>query len=70
MRIINKDIEVLKERIIALVDERGKPYVIQLLNDLENAIHEYSFESGYGIGYDVGWESGADWAYERGSKYD
>ena len=70
MRIVSKDIETLKERIIALVDERGKPYVIPLLNDLENAIHEYSFESGYGIGYDVGWESGVEWAYERGSKYD
>ena len=68
---MNKDIEVLKERIIALIDERGKPYVIPLLSDLENAIHEYSFESGYGIGYeighDVGWESGFEWAYERGS---
>ena len=67
---MNKDIEVLKERIIALIDERGKPYVIPLLNDLENAIHEYSFESGYETGYDVGWESGVDWEYERGSKYD
>ena len=70
MRIMNKDIEVLKERIIALVDGCNLPYVIPLLNDLENAIHEYSFESGYGIGYDVGWESGVEWAYERGSKYD
>ena len=61
---MSKDIKTLKERIIALVDERGKPYVIPLLNDLENAIHEYSFESGYETGYDVGWE------YERGSKYD
>lgn len=67
---MNKDIEVLKERIIALVDGCNLPYVIQLLNDLENAVHEHSLESGYGIGYDVGWESGADWAYERGSKYD
>ena len=67
---MNIDIKTLKERIIALVDERGKPYVIPLLNDLENAIHEHSFESGYGIGYDVGWESGVEWAYERGSKYD
>ena len=47
---MSKDTEALKERITALVDERGKPYVIPLLNDLENAIHEYSFESGYGIG--------------------
>ena len=38
---MNKDIEVLKERIIALIDERGKPYVIPLLNDLENATHEH-----------------------------
>ena len=65
MRIVSKDIETLKERIIALVDERGKPYVIPLLNDLENTIHEYSFESGYGIGYDVGWESGFEQANER-----
>lgn len=47
---MSKDIELLKERIIALVDEIDLPYVIPLLNDLENAIHEHSFESGYGIG--------------------
>ena len=64
---MNKDIESLKERIIAWVDERDKLYVISLLNDLENAIHEYSFESGYETGYDVGWESGFAWANERGS---
>ena len=55
---MNKDIEVLKERIIALIDERGKPYVIPLLNGLENAIHEHSFDSGYETGYDVGWYDG------------
>ena len=65
MRIMNIDIERLKERIIALVDGRNLPYVIPLLNDLENAIHEYSFESGYETGYDVGWESGVEQANER-----
>ena len=50
MRVMNKDIIVLKESIIALVDECNIPYVIPLLNDLENAIHEYSFESGYETG--------------------
>ena len=64
---MSKDIETLKERIIALVDGRNLPYVIPLLSDLENAIHEHSFESGYGVGYDVGWESGVEWANERGS---
>ena len=68
---MSKDIEVLKERIIALVDGCNLPYVIPLLSDLENTIHENSFESGYGIGYeiwhDVGWESGVEWANERGS---
>ena len=64
---MNKDIESLKERIIAWVDERDKLYVIPLLSDLENAIHEHSFDNGYGIGYDVGWESGFEWANERGS---
>ena len=58
---MNKDIESLKERIIAWVDERDKLYVIPLLNDLENAIHEYSFESGY----DIGWFSGVEQANER-----
>ena len=53
---MNKDIETLKERIIAWIDERGKPYVIPLLNDLENAIHQHSFESGYDSGYDDGYE--------------
>ena len=47
---MNKDIELLKERIIALVDEKDKPYVIPLLNDLENTIHEHSFDSGYDFG--------------------
>ena len=52
MRIMSKDIETLKERIIALVDGRNLPYVISLLNDLENAIHEHSFDSGYDDGYE------------------
>ena len=65
MKDMNKDIELLKERIIALVDELDLPYVIQLLNDLEKAIHEYSFESGYETGYDIGWESGVEQANER-----
>ena len=43
---MNKDIETLKERITALVDECNLPYVISLLNDLENAIHEHSFDDG------------------------
>ena len=64
------DIETLKERIIALIDERDKPYAIPLLNDLENAIHEYSFESGYETGYDVGWESGVEQVNERRGYHD
>ena len=44
---MSKDIETLKERIIAWIDDRDKPYVIPLQNDLENAIHEHSFDSGY-----------------------
>ena len=47
--------KTLKERIIAWIDDRDKPYVISLLNDLENAIHEHSFDNGYETGYDVGW---------------
>ena len=62
---MNKDTEVLKERIIALIYDRDKPYVILLLNDLENAIHEHSFESGYETGYDIGWFSGVEQANER-----
>ena len=57
---MNKDIEVLKERIIAWVDERDKLYVIPLLSDLENAIHEHSFDSGYETGYDVIMNKGGD----------
>ena len=49
---MNKDIEVLKERIIALVDGRNLPYITPLLNDLENAIYEHSFDNGYGTWYD------------------
>lgn len=61
---MNKNIESLKERIIAWIDERDKPYVIPLLNDLENTIHEHSFDSGYETGYDVGWCDG----HEVGSR--
>ena len=66
MRIMSKDIETLKERIIALVDGRNLPYVISLLNDLENAIHEHSFDSGYETGYDVGYDDG----YEEWNRND
>lgn len=55
---MNKDVEVLKERIIALVDEIDLPYVIPLLSDLENAIHENSFDNGYDTGYDIGYDDG------------
>ena len=55
---MNKDIEVLKERIIALVDELDIPYVIPLLNDLEKAIHEHSFDCGWETGYDMGYIDG------------
>ncbi len=41
---------ILKERIIALVDGCNLPYVIPLLSDLENAIHEHSFDNGYDFG--------------------
>ena len=50
MRTMNKDTEVLKERIIALVDGCNLPYVLPLLSDLENAIHEHSFDCGYETG--------------------
>ena len=60
---MNIDIERLKERMIALIDERDKPYVIPLLSDLENAIHEHSFDCGYETGYDVGYNDG----YNKGS---
>ena len=60
---MNKDIETLKERIIELVDGCNLPYVIPLLNDLENAIHQNSFDSGYETGYDKGWIDG----HEMGS---
>ena len=57
---MNKDIEVLKERIIAWIDERDKPYVISLLNDLENATHEHSFDRGYDMGYIDGHSKGSE----------
>ena len=55
---MKKDTISLKERIIALVDELDRPYVIPMICDLENATHENSFESGYETGYDEGWENG------------
>ena len=66
MRIMSKDIETLKERIIAWVDERDKLYVIPLLNGLENAIHEHSFDCGYETGYDIGYDDG----YEEWNRND
>ena len=57
---MNIDIKRLKERIIALVDERDKPYVIPLLSDLENAIHEHSFDSGYDVGYNDRYNKGSE----------
>ena len=56
---MNKDIEALKERITALVDGCNLPYVIPLLNDLENAIHEHSFDNGYDFGWCVGMMMGS-----------
>ena len=64
---MNKDTIALKERIIAWVDELDRPYVIPMICDLENTIHENSFDSGYETGYDKGWESGVEWENERGS---
>ncbi len=63
---MNIDIERLKERITALVDGRNLPYVIPLLSDLENAIHEHSFDSGYDTGYDKGCIDG----YSKRIRYD
>ena len=63
---MNKDIEALKERIIALVDELDRPYVIPMLCDLENAIHEHSFDCGYDEGYDIGYDDG----YEEWNRND
>ena len=48
---MNIDTERLKERMIALIDEGDKTYVTSLLDDLENVIHEHSFDSGYDMGY-------------------
>ena len=56
---MNKDIETLKERVIALVDELDRPYVISLLSDLENTIHEHSFDNGYDFGWCVGMMMGS-----------
>ena len=58
MSIMNKDTIALKERMIALVDERDKLYVIPLLDDLENTIREHSFDSGYETGYDEEYREG------------
>ena len=63
---MNKDTIALKERIIALIDEKDKPYVIPLLNDLENAIHKHSFACGYETGYDIGYIDG----YEEWNRND
>ncbi len=57
---------ILKERIIALVDGCNLPYVISLLSDLENAIHEHSFDNGYETGYDIGYDGG----YEEWNRSD
>ena len=61
---MNKDIETLKERIVVCIDEKDKPYVIQLLNDLEKAVHGHSFDCGWETGYDMGYIDG----HSKGSK--
>ena len=58
---MNKDIE-------ALVDGCNLPYVIPLLNDLENAIHEHSFDNGYETGYDIEWENGKNIFTTKGGR--
>ena len=63
---MDKDIIALKERIIVWIDERDKLYVIPLLSDLENAIHEHSFDNGYETGYDIGYDDG----YEEWNRND
>ena len=63
---MNKYIESLKERIIAWVDERDKLHVIPLLDDLENAIHEQSFDIGYETWHDICFNDG----YSKRSKHD
>ena len=63
---MNKDTIALKERIIALVDGCNLPYVLPLLSDLENAIHEHSFDCGYETGYDIGYDDG----YEEWNRND
>ena len=45
---------------MACIDEKDKPYVISLLNDLENAIHEHSSDSGYDMGYIDGHSKGSE----------
>ena len=65
MRIMNKDVIALKETIITLVDERDKLYVIPLLDDFENAIHEQSFDIWYETWHDVGYNDG----YNKGSYF-
>ena len=63
---MNKDVIALKETIITWVDERDKLHVIPLLDDLENAIHEYSFDNWYETGYDDGFND----LYSKRSKHD
>ena len=56
---MSKDIETLKDRIVACIDEKDKPYVISLLSDFENTIHEHSFDNGYDFGWCVGMMMGS-----------
>ena len=63
---MNKDVTSLKERMIALIDESDKLHVIPLLDDLENTVHEHSFDSGYETGCNIGFN---DW-YSKRIKYD
>ena len=41
------------------MDELDRPYVISLLSDLENTIHEHSFDNGYDFGWCVGMMMGS-----------
>ena len=63
MRVMNKDT-------IALVDGCNLPYVIPMLCELENTIHEHSFDCGYETGYHTGYDKGWIDGYSKRIRYD
>lgn len=67
---MTNDIEAIREQIMSFVDDKDKLHISDLLIQLENSTHEFSFECGYEKGYDVGYtDRDKERSYDKYSAY-